>query len=174
VLCLTFSEWINSELYLFDVNLALVNSLLIRYHILAARNSTHAMVTHFGKLQEFWPESDSVKSDSIKSYLQRVTLYFEANEIDAKKQVAVLLTSIGALIYTLLSDLLAPSTPGEQSLEAISKALLDHFEPKHSIITCSSWLLLQHREAISKDHDEAMLMESDNRLLIAHTFSCHR
>ena len=88
------------------------------------------MATHFGKLQEFRPESDS-----IKSYLQRVTLYFEANEIDAKKQVAVLLSSIGAPIYTLLSDLLAPATPGEKSLEAISKALLDHFEPKRSIIT---------------------------------------
>ena len=88
------------------------------------------MATHFGKLQEFRPESDS-----IKSYLQKVTLYFEANEIDAKKQVAVLLSSIGAPIYTLLSDLLAPATPGEKSLEAISKALLDHFEPKRSIIT---------------------------------------
>ena len=88
------------------------------------------MATHFGKLQEFRPESDS-----IKSYLQRVTLYFEANEIDAKKQVAVLLSSIGAPIYTLLSDLLVPATPGEKSLEAISKALLDHFEPKRSIIT---------------------------------------
>jgi len=41
-------------------------------------------------------------------------------------------------------------------------------------ICSSSWLLLQHREAISQDHDGAMLMESDNRLLIAHTFSYHR
>ena len=91
---------------------------------------THAMATHFGKLQEFQPESDS-----IKSYLQRVTLYFEAHEIDTKKQVAVLLSSIGAPICTLLSDLLAPATPGEKSLEAVSKALLDHFDPKCSIIT---------------------------------------
>ena len=88
------------------------------------------MATHFGKLQEFRPGSDSVKP-----YLKRVTLYFEANEIDTKKQVAVLLSSIDAPIYILLSDLLAPATPGEKSLDAISKALLDHFEPQRSIIT---------------------------------------
>jgi len=64
-----------------------------------------------------------------------VTLYFEANEIDSKKQVAVLLSSIGALIYPLLSDLLAPATPGEKALKQISTALLDRFEPKCSIIT---------------------------------------
>jgi len=69
------------------------------------------MATH---LQEFQPESDS-----IKSYLQRVILYFEANEIDAKKQVAVLLCSIGAPNYILLSDLLALSTPDEQSFQKL-------------------------------------------------------
>jgi len=47
----------------------------------------------------------------------------------------VLLSSIGAPIFTLFSDLLAPATPAEKSLEQISKALLDHFEPKRSIIT---------------------------------------
>ena len=66
--------------------------------------------------------------------LAKRPLYFETNEIDSKKQVAVLLSSIGAPIYTLLSDLLAPATPGEKTLEQISKALLDHFEPKRSII----------------------------------------
>ena len=59
------------------------------------------MATHFGKLQEIQCESD------IKSCLQRVTLYFEANEINAKKQIVVLLSSIGGSICTLLSDLLA-------------------------------------------------------------------
>ena len=50
--------------------------------------------------------------------------YFEANEIDAKQQLVELLSSIGAPINTLLSDLLAPATPGEKSLEAISKLYL--------------------------------------------------
>ena len=49
----------------------------------------------------------------VRLYLQRVILYCEANEIDAKKQAAVLLSSSDAPIYTLVSDLLAPSTPGE-------------------------------------------------------------
>jgi len=115
-----------SEYLSFNVNLAFskLATTTIKYHILATRTFqfTHAMATQFGKLQEFRPETDCIKSN-----LQRVTLYFEVNEIDSKKQVAVLLTSTGAPIYTLLSHPLAPATPNEKTLEQISIVLLDHF-----------------------------------------------
>ena len=88
------------------------------------------MATQYGRLQEFKPESDS-----IKAYLERVSLYFAANEIADGKKVPVLLSSIGAPIYALLSDLLAPDPPADKSFEAISTALRNHFEPKRSVIT---------------------------------------
>ena len=53
---------------------------------------THSMATQFGRLQEFKPETDS-----IKSYLDKVA--------DGKK-VLILLSSIGAPIYALFSNLL--------------------------------------------------------------------
>ena len=56
------------------------------------------MATQFGKLQEFRPETDC-----IKSYLQRVSLYFEANEIDSKKQVAVLQNNTYSSILLLFT-----------------------------------------------------------------------
>lgn len=45
-----------------------------------------------------------------------------------------LLSSIGASIYSLLSDLLAPETPSVKFLAEISAALRKHFEPKRAVI----------------------------------------
>ena len=87
------------------------------------------MAAVYGKLQEFQPESES-----IKAYLERVTLYFKANTIDDDKKVPILLSSIGSSTYATLSDLLAPDTPGTKSFEEISTKLNDHFLPKRSTI----------------------------------------
>ena len=88
------------------------------------------MATQYGQLQEFQPESES-----IKAYLERASLYFAANEIAADKKVPILLSSIGAPTYALLSDLLAPTSPGDKSFDEITAALRNHFEPKRSVIT---------------------------------------
>ena len=42
------------------------------------------MVTQYGRLNEFDPESDS-----IKAYLERVALYFTANDVDNAKRVPI-------------------------------------------------------------------------------------
>ena len=51
-----------------------------------------AATTQFGTLNEFRPDNES-----IKNYLERVQLYFTANGVDAGKQVAILLSSIGSI-----------------------------------------------------------------------------
>ena len=75
-----------------------------------------SIATQPGRLNEFDPESDS-----IKAYLERVALYFTANEVDNAKRVPILLSSIGAPTYALLSDLVAPSPPSEKSFTEISE-----------------------------------------------------
>ena len=87
------------------------------------------MATTFGRLQEFHPELES-----IKSYLERVSLYFLANSIEENKQVPVLLSSIGHSTYSLLSDLLAPAAPGSKTYTEITAKLKDHFQPQKSKI----------------------------------------
>ena len=94
---------------------------------------THAivrMVTQYGQLQEFKPDSDS-----IKSYLERVSLYFAANDVADGKRVPASLSSIGASTYAVLSDLLAPAKLAAKTFDEISIALSNHFEPKRSVIT---------------------------------------
>ena len=82
-----------------------------------------------GTLQEFKPDAET-----IAAYLERVNLYFEANDIAAEKRVVVLLNAIGSKTYSLLRSLTAPDLPQSKSLDALVKMLKDHFEPKPLLI----------------------------------------
>ena len=77
-----------------------------------------------GTLTAFNPDVDS-----IKTYLERVDLYFTANSVVHAKKVPALLTAIGPSTYSLLSNLCAPDAPKDKSLEEITEILKQHFEP---------------------------------------------
>ena len=79
----------------------------------------------FGQLQEFQPESET-----IAAYLERASLYFQANSIAEEKQVAVFLSVIGAKNYSLLRSL----TAQDKSYEDLVSALTTHFQPKPIVI----------------------------------------
>ncbi len=64
------------------------------------------MATPYGHIAAFHPESES-----IKTYLERVQLYFTANKVPEDVQVPTLLSAIGAPTYSLLSDLFTPDAP---------------------------------------------------------------
>jgi len=53
---------------------------------------------------------DQVRSEneSIEAYLERVDIYFKANEISDEKKLSIFLIVVGGKIYSLLRDLLAP------------------------------------------------------------------
>ena len=83
----------------------------------------------FGELKHFEPEVEK-----ISSYLERVDLYFTANQIADERKVAVFLSVIGAKTYSLLRDLVSPASPKDKSLEHLADVLKKHFEPKPLII----------------------------------------
>ncbi len=82
-----------------------------------------------GTLTEFNPDVDT-----IKTFLERVDLYFTANAVANAKRVPALLTTIGPTTYTLLSNLFAPEAPKDKSFAEITAALTKHFEPTRSVI----------------------------------------
>ena len=86
------------------------------------------MASKFGTIDAFNSESDS-----IKAYVERVQLYFSANDVPENKHVPILLSSISAPTYALLSDLLAPQLPSAQTLPVISEFLCKHYEPKWAV-----------------------------------------
>ena len=69
----------------------------------------------FGVLQEF-----QSGSETMTAYLERINNYFAANEIAGDKRVPVLLTAIGAKIYTLLRSLTAPTLPHDKSFDDLA------------------------------------------------------
>ena len=87
------------------------------------------MAALYGNLQELHPETDDVAT-----YLERVELYFIANETPEEKQVLIFLNVIGGTAYGLLRSLLAPDDPKDKSLDALIKLLKDHYEPKRNIV----------------------------------------
>ena len=87
------------------------------------------MAMSYGRMQEFQPDLES-----ISAYLERVHLFFSANDIRADKQVAVLLSVIGAKTYTLLRSLVAPALPQDKSFGELQQHLKHHFEPEPLVI----------------------------------------
>ena len=83
----------------------------------------------FGKLKEFEPENEKVSL-----YLERVELYFTANEIAERRRVAVFLSVIGAKTYSLLRDLVSLASPKDKAFDELADVLKKHFEPKPLVI----------------------------------------
>ena len=86
--------------------------------------------TFLGSVAGFDPDQES-----ISSYIERVKLFFVANDVKEEKQVAVFLSVVGASTYGLLRTLLTPDKPSEKSLADLTSALVAHYEPKPMVIT---------------------------------------
>ena len=87
------------------------------------------MATSFiGTLAEFNPEEQD-----IASYLEKVELFFIANNIAEEKKVAVFLTVAGQKTYEILRYHSAPKLPRERSFEEIVTLFKQHFQhsPTH-------------------------------------------
>ena len=86
-------------------------------------------MSKFGHLEEFHSDSELVAA-----YIERVQLYFTANEVKDEKQVPVFLSSVGATTYTLLRDLVSPEKPKDKTLDALFKVLENHYSPAPLVI----------------------------------------
>lgn len=73
-------------------------------------------------------------SEKWESYVERQEQYFLANEVDAGKQVPVLLSVIGGPTYSLLRDLTAPNKPADKSYQEIVYVRKNHLSPTPIVI----------------------------------------
>ena len=74
------------------------------------------------------------QAESITTYLERLSLYMDANLILNYRKVAVLLTVIGAKTYGILKSLTSPVLPKSKTLDQLKTALESHFDPKLLVI----------------------------------------
>ena len=82
-------------------------------------------MTTIGKIESF----DGIK-ENWETYVERVELFFLANDIDDDHKVPTLVSLIGGKTYTLLKDLLAPEKPATKSFQQIVTTLQEHLNPK--------------------------------------------
>lgn len=81
-----------------------------------------------GNLENFDPESDS-----WTNYKERLSFYFQANEIDdPEKKKALFVSVIGKSLYEIIKKLIFPSDVTRKSLEEILDSLTLYFEPKRN------------------------------------------
>jgi hypothetical protein len=85
-------------------------------------------ISVIGTLPEFNPEEQDTAS-----YLEKVELFFEANNIAEEKKVAVFLTAAGQKTYEILRHHSAPKLPREKSFSEIVTLFKQHFHlsPAH-------------------------------------------
>ena len=87
-------------------------------------------MTHsLGALHEFHPDGED-----FSTYMERVQIFFAANDVPEAKQVPVFLNAVGRNTYGVLRSLLSPDNPMSKSFTDIVAILQNHFEPKPSII----------------------------------------
>lgn len=83
----------------------------------------------FGKIEEY------CESDEWVQYVERLEMYFEANDIDDDtKKRSILLTVCGPKTYRLIRGLTAPEKPKEKSYETLTELLEKHYNPRPSEI----------------------------------------
>ena len=86
-------------------------------------------MTSYGRIKEFRPEEET-----IESYLERIELFFTANEIADEKKVSVFLSVIGSKTYAVIRSLVAPAKPSDKGLDILCSELKKHFEPSKIVI----------------------------------------
>ena len=86
-------------------------------------------MARLGRVNKFIPEKET-----ISAYLERVDMFFLANDINEDKKVPVLLSVLGATTYALLRNLVTPDAPKDKDFATLSKLLKDHYEPTPIVI----------------------------------------
>ena len=74
--------------------------------------------------------------EEFECYVERLAMYFEANDIAIEKQKSVFLSVIGAKYYSLLKSLLFPDQPSTKTYDELVRTLKSMFHQNH-------WLLLK-------------------------------
>ena len=79
----------------------------------------------FGTLSEYQAETES-----FSTYVDRVKIFFAANDVAEDKQLPVFLSVIGAKNFALLCNLMSPEKPQTKTIAQVIEVLEKHFEPK--------------------------------------------
>ena len=79
----------------------------------------------FGSIGEF-----TESQESWSQYVQRLEQFFAANDIPDEKKASVFLATVGPAAFHILSNLVAPNKPGEESYARLIETMSEFYNPK--------------------------------------------
>ena len=100
------------------------NILATKYVCMHALYACYSMAL-FGSIGEFIESQES-----WSQYVQRLEQFFTANDIVDGKKASVFLATIGPAAFHILSNLVAPKKPGEESYTRLIKVMSEFHNPK--------------------------------------------
>ena len=74
------------------------------------------------------------EEEDIEQYFVRLEMFLTANAVEEENKVRHVLSGIGATAYSVLQNLLAPTSPKDSSLTTIKQKLIQHYKPKPPVI----------------------------------------
>ena len=80
------------------------------------------------------PDEFKPEIETWSAYIERMELLFDAHDVDDEKKVPMLLSSVGAVTYGLLRNLVQPEKPKDKTFAQIVDTLKDYYEPKPLVI----------------------------------------
>ncbi|XP_037292552.1 uncharacterized protein LOC119188792 [Manduca sexta] len=69
-----------------------------------------------------------------RSYVERLKMYFKANDIKEELQLATLIAVVGDQTYELFVNLVSPKKPADLKFDELTSLVADHLQPKPSIM----------------------------------------
>ena len=74
------------------------------------------------------------ESENFETYIDRIELFFAANDITDAKQVPAFLSIIGPKLYSLVKDLVSPKQPSACKFDELVKAIKEHYKTQVVVI----------------------------------------
>ncbi|GFR18389.1 transposon Tf2-9 polyprotein [Trichonephila clavata] len=103
-----------------------LNQELIRALQIRDDSSSHKVTVQFEKFDE--------ENVNFVSFIERFETYLDVQNVAIANRAKVFVSSLGAKLYQLLKNLLAPDIPSNQTLDKLKDALKKHLTPKPLII----------------------------------------
>ncbi|XP_037294434.1 uncharacterized protein LOC119190628 [Manduca sexta] len=82
-----------------------------------------------GKIREF-----DIQSGTWSSYVDRLEMYFKANDIKDELKLPTMISAMGDEAYELLVNLASPKKPAELTFDGASDLLRQHLQPTPSVL----------------------------------------
>ena len=114
---------------------------------LATRMATTRTIS---TIQDYHPEDKP-----FSSYMERVELFFAANDVADAKKVPILLSLIGRKTNGLLHNLVSPSSPANKEYKDLVDVLKTHFKLK-PIVIVEQFHFHRHAQAAGESISEYM------------------